>query len=416
MDSLLRGAALHLSNMENLEWLTGKSAYDDGPAINSPRQLWSVAGFYGAFVETVFGWRPGQEGVTLSPFLTTRMRNLMGGTAAARLSGIRYQGHEIDIILKLPAQAADGGLYPVRRVLLNGRQVERAIEAGALGLGANRIEVEFGPPQSDRALVTGVPLISPLSHDDFRAFMPATPPPPRLKALARSTELDWPSAEVPFHYDVRRNGLLLAASVDGAQWEDHDPDKTLMACYTITAVDLRSSLASEPSAPSCARGSLAQDILPGDARVGRNTKSEPVGDNVRAAAWRVEAGTVLNVKDVRVERAGTYAISFLYDNHSFAHNTGITNAVKRLRLEDAAGQQLQSVVQMPHIRPVGSAHPVRESTISYFRLQPGTYTLTLDDFFNMSAMLSNTKYSGAGGRNGYVNEARITEIRIEAVE
>ncbi len=44
-DSLIRAAALHLINTENLEWLTGRSQYDEGPVIDSPRQLWSVAGY-----------------------------------------------------------------------------------------------------------------------------------------------------------------------------------------------------------------------------------------------------------------------------------------------------------------------------------------------------------------------------------
>ena len=49
LDSLMRGAALNLSNMENLEWQTGRNWVEDGefsgPVVNSRRQLWSVAGF-----------------------------------------------------------------------------------------------------------------------------------------------------------------------------------------------------------------------------------------------------------------------------------------------------------------------------------------------------------------------------------
>src|SRR6202035_3847567 len=50
-ESLMRGSALSLSNMENFEFLTQQVRYEDGelsgPVINSPRQLWSVAAYLG---------------------------------------------------------------------------------------------------------------------------------------------------------------------------------------------------------------------------------------------------------------------------------------------------------------------------------------------------------------------------------
>ncbi|MCV5857149.1 hypothetical protein OFN53_41660, partial [Escherichia coli] len=65
IQSLVRGTATNLSNMENLEWLSGKSFIIhsdhgedpslDGPVINSQRQLWSVGGYLNMVVETLFG-------------------------------------------------------------------------------------------------------------------------------------------------------------------------------------------------------------------------------------------------------------------------------------------------------------------------------------------------------------------------
>ena len=76
--SLQRGAALNLSNMENLEWLTGKPQFDDGPVINSRRQLWSVAAYLSLVVESVFGVQPQADGLQLAPFLTTTARRALG--------------------------------------------------------------------------------------------------------------------------------------------------------------------------------------------------------------------------------------------------------------------------------------------------------------------------------------------------
>jgi hypothetical protein len=59
--SILRGAALAGSNMENYEFTTLAVHVDDGqrsgPVVNSKRQLWSVAAYLDMVVEGVFGLR-----------------------------------------------------------------------------------------------------------------------------------------------------------------------------------------------------------------------------------------------------------------------------------------------------------------------------------------------------------------------
>ena len=123
----------------------------------------------------------------------------------------------------------------------------------------------------------------------------------------------------------------------------------------------------------------------------------------------------LTIRDIRVTQAGTYAVSFMDDNHIAPLNTGITNAVKRLTIADT-GSSRQAVVQMPHIAPDGASHPIRSSTRAYLMLRPGLYCLELSDFINMSALGSNATYSAQGGRTGPVNEARIAETRIDRID
>jgi len=59
VQSLMRGAALAGSNMENYELLTQKIHVDEGalsgPVVNSERQLWSVAGYLDMVLQGVFG-------------------------------------------------------------------------------------------------------------------------------------------------------------------------------------------------------------------------------------------------------------------------------------------------------------------------------------------------------------------------
>lgn len=59
MDSLVRGASLAASDMENYELLSQAVHVDEGalsgPVVNSPRQLWSVAGYLDMVMGGVFG-------------------------------------------------------------------------------------------------------------------------------------------------------------------------------------------------------------------------------------------------------------------------------------------------------------------------------------------------------------------------
>jgi hypothetical protein len=91
-DSLMRGAALNLSNMENLEWLSGQPLLLDeqhpnliGPVINSKRQLWSVGAYLGMVVRNVFGVSTTATGIVLKPFVTAKLRGgVFAGTDVVR--------------------------------------------------------------------------------------------------------------------------------------------------------------------------------------------------------------------------------------------------------------------------------------------------------------------------------------------
>jgi hypothetical protein len=416
LDALVRGATLHLSNMENLEWLTGKSKFDDGPAINSRRQLWSVAGYLGAVTNTIFGWQPGLAGVRVAPFLTSHARRLFGNVPTARLSRLRFAGRDVEIALTLPSQAADGAVYPVRSITLNGKPAPRVLTAGQLGAGTNHIVVTFGAPRRSMATVTEAPAVSTLSHDDARAFMPRTP----TISVEETSELVRvvikPSRQsAPVSYSVLRDGKIVGRAIPSLEWVDRGRDRNLTNCYSVVARFTASGIASQPSAPACVRGTAAQTITIDDPRLSGDARRLAAGDGVAVPTLQLGQGQKLTIRDIQVAQPGTYAVSFMYNNHIGPLNTGITNAVKRLTIADA-GSSRQAVVQMPHIAPEGALHPVRSSTRAYLTLRPGSYRLELGDFINMSALQSNATYSAQGGRTGPVNEARIAEIRIDRID
>ena len=414
--SLMRGAALHLSNMENLEWLTGRSQYDDGPAINSRRQLWSIGAYYGSVIGTIFGWRVESDGVHVAPFLTSRTRALFGASPSARLGGLAWEGKPVEIVLLLPAQAPAGRVYDVGEVRLNGRPASSPISAAQLRDAGNRVEIHFGAARRVRDAVTTTPVVPPHSHDDPRVFMPWTPALTATRAADGGATITiappaHPSSAVT--YAVLRDGRVVADGLTTRTWSDTGaPAPAATACYSVIARYVATQLASQPSAPACVRGGLAQTIGAGDPRMS-GAELLPARDSVDVPTRRVALGTRLVVANVTIATAGDYAVAAEYDNHVFALNTGVTNAVKRLTITDAAGRRRQAVLQLPHIRPIDGRHPIRSSTRAWVHLERGTYTLELTDFFNMSALAANARYTGPGGASGPVNEARIAAITID---
>jgi hypothetical protein len=84
MRSLMRGAALAGSNMENYERATQAVHVDDGPysgpVVNSPRQLWSVAGYLDMVMRGVFGL---EDDGSVKPMIPTQVAPTLFGTREA---------------------------------------------------------------------------------------------------------------------------------------------------------------------------------------------------------------------------------------------------------------------------------------------------------------------------------------------
>lgn len=102
--SIMRGAALAGSNMENYEFTTQATTFADGansgPVVNSKRQLWSVAAYLDMVVEGVFGLT---ERDTIEPKIPRELVPMLFGDR----NEIRLDLPERHITLIKPAQMAD---------------------------------------------------------------------------------------------------------------------------------------------------------------------------------------------------------------------------------------------------------------------------------------------------------------------
>ncbi len=125
LHSLLRGAALAGSNMENFDLVTQSTHVDDGklsgPVVDSKRQLWSVAGYLDMVSEGVFGLEDNGE---VKPELPVSLVPLLFGTHG-RIS-LKLPGRSITLVR--PA-ALDGNLLVADRTTQDGQHTTVTLKA-----------------------------------------------------------------------------------------------------------------------------------------------------------------------------------------------------------------------------------------------------------------------------------------------
>ncbi|MGA8092654.1 MAG: hypothetical protein WB823_00130 [Steroidobacteraceae bacterium] len=177
--SLMRGAALNASNMENYSLLSQSTHVPGtlgGPVVDSPRQLWSVAGYLDMVVRGIFGL---EDDGRIAPELPTSLVPMLFGTE--RRISLDLDGREI--VLDRPADTG-GPLLVAGRIRRNGDMTEVQLVTAAAG-------------------ATPPPMSAPL--------YPATPPPPAQLTAAAGTG---PAAHVggswPRHWRALHRGEYLA--------------------------------------------------------------------------------------------------------------------------------------------------------------------------------------------------------------
>ena len=413
-DTLMRGAALNLSNMENLEWLSGQPLLLDekqpaliGPVIDSRRQLWSVGAYLGMVIENVFGVSTSDDGIRLQPFITAKLRReTFGQSSSITLQRLRLHGKLLTVRVVLPPASRAKGYYPVAAVTLNGAPAGAAIAWSQLG-EANAIEITLGalvPGQQGMRHVSADPYVeSPL------VFGPREPT-LALAANRAGVMLGASKGSAATTYNVYRDGQLVAQNLAPGPFAER---AVTAGCYAAEAQFVASGNRSHHSAPVCI--DTAIEIGAGDARVASNVSASPPDERFATARLKDwgRPGDRFAVSAIRVDKAGSYQLQLRYHNSANQINLGISGGVKWLALKDAAGRVVaQGVVQMPHATMAKSATPPVYSTPLTAQLKPGSYALELTDFYNMSYLQTNASFSAAGGSDGPSNRFDIFGVRL----
>jgi len=390
-DTLMRGAATNLSNMENLEWLSGQPMLDDGklsgPVVNSRRQLWSVGAYLGMVVGEVFGVSTTDDGVALRPFVTAKLRReTFAGSDSVTLNKLTVRGKRLNVRLLLPAAVKGDGYYEVDTIMVNGRRAGALLPWYQLPDDAD-IDIRLGKLNAglqDKRSVDAKPLV-----EDPAVYAPAEP---RIAKLERGTygfpTLHIEGAGKGVVYNIYRNGKLAAQRISANQWADRRSAPEANLCYSVEAMYARSGNRSHHSAPVCLNGGV--DIA------------------VAKSGWGAPADTF--AQEFKVDREGAYAVQIKYRNTAHQINLGISGGVKWMTLKDADGKVVaEGVVQLPHSpADAGPAY----STPLRAMLKPGGYRIELEDFYNMSYLRSNTTYADAGGVKGASNKFDIHGMRV----
>ena len=199
VQSLMRGAALAGSNMENYELLTQKIHVDEGalsgPVVNSERQLWSVAGYLDMVLQGVFGVEADGR---VQPKLPVALVPQLFGTRdriSLQMDGKRY------VLLK--PDVLQGEL----------------LVAGKVQRDGDTTIVQLVPERS-HPVASIVP-----GHPPASAYAPATPAAP----VATKERNGWAIA-VPAQHVLWRDG----AAVDAHDGAVRMADDGLQHCLSLT--------------------------------------------------------------------------------------------------------------------------------------------------------------------------------------
>jgi hypothetical protein len=421
--SLIRGAALNLSNMENFEMVSGLPWVDDGPysgpVVNSQRQLWSVAGYVSMVHDIIFGIEPSQTGLRFRPFITRDLRNsLFSGADNLVLNHFPYHGHTLTVVVELPpTSAVDDSSYTVEEVRFNGTVLNSELTPAMLE-AENQITVtliDTPEPGASMTLVTD-------TAEYRNLFAPLVPTINDVTLTGGHLRVSFqgggePSNEIAFN--IYRDGVQVATDLDGATTEWTDTDTSAPAeshCYTVEAYFLASGNTSQRAKPYCYWGPSYERIATISA-----ADFAAVGGNYvlnygrhHYESWG-EPSHTLTVSDFNPSFTGPHLLQVVYGNGAGAINTGITCAVKRITVYEQNGPEVgNGFLVMPHL---GTWDVWQDSNFVEVDLDSAkTYEIVIshdDRTINMSDLAHNALYTvGNGGALGPYHYVNIAELKV----
>lgn len=353
--SMIRGAALNLSNMENFEFLTGANYHQDGaysgPVVNSRRQLWSVAGYVSAIQDSLFGLQVSDQGIRFVPFVPLSLRKDWLPADTITLQDFQYQGKSIQVQLKLPkASSSSDGSYTIATVSLNGNQIGDAWFKASQLLSTNTVEITLQNPTNPST--DSIKVVT--NSTDYKKFWS-----PKEPAI---TKLDLQSGKIQLTFDnngetgvthaVYKDGVQVATNLTGNTWTDPSSSNhaTESPCYAVDTVYTSSNNRSHHSPPTCWNGANNDraDFLPIHRFANEGGTWGQGGNQNTYKTWG-NGSDALEVAAYVPSWTGDSYLQFKYRNPHGGLTTGIACATKRVRVWENGTNKLivEGYVVMP---------------------------------------------------------------------
>ena len=403
-ESMIRGVALNLSNMENFEFVSMSNWLDDGnlsgPVVNSQRQLWSVAGMLSTYLDGVFGKIVENNKIRFEPFITEKMRKtILKSSQKLSLKNFQFQNKNLNIHIDLPLIKSsswnDYAHYTIKQINLNGTTLTKKqfIEIFQLK-EQNDIEITLGQLEFSQEKMKMDQISDPynLSKTDYeKHFSPKTPVLYPIQEFKGNPLLHFELVKKQtLEFNIYRNGEMIATNIKGNHFIDKTSSSIQTPCYVVEAIypsNLNRSLHSEPH---CFWRKDSIEIIP----ISQTTQND--SDSVIRH---------------QVPNDGTYAIQLSYRNVGEI-NTGITAAVKKIKVinEDTGSIIAEKVFMMPHHK---MEQYWNDSNFVELKLLANTnYQFELSDFYNMSYFEHFESYLYRGGQTGISNRAELKELKV----
>ena len=427
ISSLVRGAALSLSNMENFDAVSGRVELDTEPKepqVNSPRQLWSVAGYLSMVHEIIFGLSWTDSGISIAPYITREFRNnLLPKSNQLVLNGLSYRSRQLDITLNLPPITEEmAGAYSVQEIRLNGDVVTSDITESMLS-DRNLIEINLGSGNTQSSPIQVVDNLA-----DYRQrFAPYSPIIESITVIEERLQINFNlNGESPDEVTVNvyRDGQLVKSGLSGSltSWQDPNSagERSPSYCYNLESVYISSNTSSQRSPGVCywgSNGDRIQSINADQFSVSGGNLAFNYGREHVENWGEPDHSITVNMK---AQSSGRHGIQVIAGNGAGAINTGITCGVKHLEMKNLNNNQVvaNGYLIMPQL---GTWDRWLESSVIFTQVD----LIAGEDYeirifsdaqaINMSSFAHNENYTGGdgnGGRNGAYNYVNIAEIKL----
>lgn len=345
MASIIRPAGLFLTNKENFVAGTGSGV---GTAINSDRQLWSVAGGLSMFYRIIFGMEFGRDRLVFSPFVH---KNTQG---TFTLKKFKYGDANFDITVK-------GWGATIASFTIDGKE-EKSHSITRSMKGVHTISIELKGDESTA--------VQKIVDNYFTVTAPVV--------TMTAGKIVWAAVDNALKYEVFKNGIRIAAVVErtySAPVGSGTVDE-----YQVCAVDKNG-----------VRSFLSEPVLAGKQIITVPLITAQGTDHIMLRSTK---GGVYEF-EFTVEQKGRYAIGFEYANGNGPINTDNKCAIRSMYLNN----KFVGCIIMPH-RGVGDWTQYGLSNMVQAELKPGKQKMRIQyDPLNV-----NMNYD--------INEARIRAMRL----